>query len=89
MAQTPPSLSSPKNSPQASLARVLGVRDGIAIVFGTVGASVAAGSEHIEAVVRLATPIALWIACGCAALGTFVSGLRLLAIRRTSTAEAH
>jgi DHA2 family multidrug resistance protein-like MFS transporter len=61
----------------------------VAIVFGTVGASVAAGSEHIEAVVRLATPIALWIACGCAALGTFVSGLRLLAIRRTSTAEAH
>jgi DHA2 family multidrug resistance protein-like MFS transporter len=60
----------------------------VAIVFGTVGAVVAGGSEHLETVVRLATPTALWIACGCAALGTLASGLRLLAARRPSAAKA-
>ena len=59
----------------------------VAIVFGTVGAAVAVGGEHVENIVRLATPIALRLACGCAALGTLVSSLRLLVARRSSTAE--
>jgi DHA2 family multidrug resistance protein-like MFS transporter len=60
----------------------------VAIVFGTVGAAVAVGGEHVETVVRIATPITLWIACACAALGTVASGLRLLTVRRVPTAEA-
>ena len=60
----------------------------VAIIFGTVGAAVAVGGEHVETVVRLATPIALRLACGCAALGTLASGLRLLATRRSAPAEA-
>lgn len=60
----------------------------VAIVFGTIGAAVAVGGEHMETTVRLATPITLWIACGSAALGTVMSGLRLLALRGSSAAEA-
>jgi DHA2 family multidrug resistance protein-like MFS transporter len=60
----------------------------VAIVFGTLGAAVAAGTEHVETVVRVATPIALWLACGCAVLGTLFSGLRLLAARRSAAARA-
>jgi DHA2 family multidrug resistance protein-like MFS transporter len=60
----------------------------VAIVFGTLGAAVAAGTEHVETVVRVATPIALWLACGCAVLGTLFSGLRLLAARRSAAAGA-
>jgi DHA2 family multidrug resistance protein-like MFS transporter len=59
----------------------------VAIVFGTTGAAIAAGTEHLEIVVRSATPITLWIACGCAALGTVASGLRLVATRRPEAAE--
>jgi DHA2 family multidrug resistance protein-like MFS transporter len=59
----------------------------VAIVFGTTGAAIAAGAEHLEIVVRSATPITLWIACGCAALGTVASGLRLVAARRQTAAE--
>jgi DHA2 family multidrug resistance protein-like MFS transporter len=58
----------------------------VAIVFGTVGASVAGGGEHVENVVRIATPITLRIACGCATFGALVSGLRLLALRASKTA---
>jgi DHA2 family multidrug resistance protein-like MFS transporter len=61
----------------------------VAIVFGTLGASVAAGAEHLETVVRVATPIALWLACGCAAFGMLFSGLRLLTARRSAAAGAH
>jgi DHA2 family multidrug resistance protein-like MFS transporter len=60
----------------------------VAIVFGTLGAAVAAGAEHLETVVRAATPIALWLACGCATLGMLFSGLRLLAARRSAAAGA-
>jgi DHA2 family multidrug resistance protein-like MFS transporter len=60
----------------------------VAIVFGTIGAAVSAGSEHVETVVRNATPIALWIACGCAAVAIVASGLRLLAARRSIAAGA-
>jgi DHA2 family multidrug resistance protein-like MFS transporter len=60
----------------------------VAIVFASIGAAVAVGGEHIEATVRLATPIALWIACGSAALAMVMSGLRLLALRGSSAAEA-
>jgi len=61
----------------------------VAIVFGTLGAGVAAGAEHLETVVRAATPLALWIACGCAVLGTVFSGLRLLGARSSAAAGAH
>jgi DHA2 family multidrug resistance protein-like MFS transporter len=60
----------------------------VAIVFGSVGAAVATGGEHMETVVRLATPVALWIACGCAGLGTLASGLRLFATRRSQPVKA-
>jgi DHA2 family multidrug resistance protein-like MFS transporter len=60
----------------------------VAIVFGSVGAAVAIGGEHMETVVRLATPTTLWLACGGAGLATLASGLRLLAIRRPATAKA-
>jgi DHA2 family multidrug resistance protein-like MFS transporter len=59
----------------------------VAIVFGTLGTAVAGGSEHTENVVRAATPVALWIACGCAALGAVVSGMRLLAAPRAASPE--
>jgi DHA2 family multidrug resistance protein-like MFS transporter len=60
----------------------------VAIVFGTIGAAVATGGEHVETVVRLATPITLWIACACAVLGTLFSGLRLFTVRRAARVEA-
>jgi DHA2 family multidrug resistance protein-like MFS transporter len=60
----------------------------VAIVFGTIGAAVALGGEHVEHVVRVATPITLWIACGCAAVGTLVSGMRLFARRVARSMEA-
>jgi DHA2 family multidrug resistance protein-like MFS transporter len=48
----------------------------LAMVFGVFGASAAAGSASHDAVAH-ATPVALWLACGCAAVATFASGLRL------------
>jgi APA family basic amino acid/polyamine antiporter len=70
MAQTPPSLSSPKNSPQASLARVLGVRDGIAIVFGTViGSGIFLVPGPIaQKLPTLALVLLVWIAGGILSL---------------------
>ncbi len=61
----------------------------VAIMFGTLGAAVAAGAEHMETVVRSATPIALWLAAGCATLAMLASGLRLLTARRSAAAGAH
>ncbi len=61
----------------------------VAIVFGFFGASVAAGSAPHDAVMR-AAPAVLWIACGCAAIATVASGLRLRGARtavRTAAAE--
>ena len=60
----------------------------VAIVFGTVGAAVAVGGEHVETVVRIATPITLWIACGSAGLGAVASGFRLITLRRSLNAQA-
>lgn len=60
----------------------------VAIVFGTIGAAVARGSEHTENVVRAATPLTLWIACGCAVLGAVASGMRLFTARRSASPEA-
>jgi DHA2 family multidrug resistance protein-like MFS transporter len=48
----------------------------VGIVFGTLGAHAAHGST-LELTVRTATPIGLWIACGSAATGAILSGLRL------------
>jgi len=48
----------------------------VGIVFGTLGADAAHGTA-LELTVRTATPIGLWIACGSAATGAIISGLRL------------
>ncbi len=48
----------------------------VGIVFATLGADAAHGSA-LEHTVRTATPIGLWIACGSAATGAVLSGLRL------------
>ncbi len=60
----------------------------VAIVFGLLGTGVASGSEHVEAVVRIATPLTLWLAFGCAALGTIASGMRLVAARPAPAADS-
>jgi MFS transporter, DHA2 family, multidrug resistance protein len=49
----------------------------VAIVFGAFGASVAAGTAPHAAVAH-AAPAVLWLACGCAAVATIASGLRLV-----------
>jgi DHA2 family multidrug resistance protein-like MFS transporter len=59
----------------------------VAIVFGTVGAAVAAGGEHVETVVLIATPVTLWIACASAGCGAIASGFRLLTLRGSGRAE--
>jgi DHA2 family multidrug resistance protein-like MFS transporter len=59
----------------------------VAIVFGTIGASVAVGGEHVENVVRISTPITLWLACSATTLGTIASSLRLLATRGAAPAS--
>jgi len=48
----------------------------VAIVFGTFGASIAAGAQTHGLVAR-AAPSVLWLACGFAGLATVASGLRL------------
>jgi DHA2 family multidrug resistance protein-like MFS transporter len=60
----------------------------VAIVFGTLGLAGSGGHAQTDTVVRVATPVALWLACGCAALAMLVSALRLRSARRSSTAEA-
>ena len=50
----------------------------VAIAFGSFGASVATAGSAREAVLH-ATPVALWIACACAAIATIASALRLIA----------
>ncbi len=50
----------------------------VAIVFGVVGAKLG-DAHHLTSLARVATPVTLWIACGCASAATVVSGLRLLA----------
>jgi MFS transporter, DHA2 family, multidrug resistance protein len=57
----------------------------VAIVFGVFGASLANGATHD--VVARAAPAVLWLACGCAALATFASGLRLLPSAATASAS--
>jgi hypothetical protein len=52
----------------------------VAIVFGAFGASAAAGAATRD-VVAHAAPAVLWIACGCAAVATLVSALRLRGLR--------
>ena len=47
----------------------------VAIVFGIVGAAFAGAASRD--VVAHAAPAVLWLACGCAALATLASGLRL------------
>jgi DHA2 family multidrug resistance protein-like MFS transporter len=49
----------------------------VAIVFGAIAATFAGSSEPIADIVRIATPTALWIACGCATFGAIASALRL------------
>jgi DHA2 family multidrug resistance protein-like MFS transporter len=51
----------------------------VAIVFGAVGASMAAGATAGD-VVAHAAPAVLWLACGCAAAATLASGVRLRAL---------
>ncbi len=48
----------------------------VGIIFATLGAAASHGPA-LESAVRTATPIALWIACGAAATGAIISGLRL------------
>lgn len=60
----------------------------VAIVFGTYGTTLAGGGEHVGNIVRVTTPITLWLACGCAVLATVTSAMRLIAGRRATTAEA-
>lgn len=60
----------------------------VAIVFGTLGTALAGAGAASENIVRIATPVTLWLACGCATLATLASGLRLVTARRTPTAEA-
>jgi DHA2 family multidrug resistance protein-like MFS transporter len=57
----------------------------VAIVFGAFGAS-AAGSAAPRDVVALAAPAVLWVACGCAAVATLASALRLRGIRAGASA---
>jgi DHA2 family multidrug resistance protein-like MFS transporter len=50
----------------------------VAIVFGVIGASL--GDAHqLTSLARVATPVTLWIACGCASAAAIVSALRLRA----------
>jgi DHA2 family multidrug resistance protein-like MFS transporter len=60
----------------------------VAIIFGTIGAAISAGAEHVESVVREAMPVALWLAAACATAAMLASGLRLLAARRSAPARA-
>ncbi len=52
----------------------------VAIVFGAFGASVAGGAAPHDIVTR-AAPAVLWLACGCAAVATLASAVRLRGIR--------
>jgi DHA2 family multidrug resistance protein-like MFS transporter len=54
---------------------------GTAIVFGAIGASVAAGHDHAAVIVLTATPITLWLGCAVALIGITFSAFRLLAKR--------
>ena len=58
----------------------------VAIVFGAFGASVAAGTAPRD-VFAHAVPAVLWLACGCAAVATLVSALRLRGIRAGAPAQ--
>jgi DHA2 family multidrug resistance protein-like MFS transporter len=60
----------------------------VAIIFGTLGLAGAGSNAHIDSVVRVATPIALWLACGCAAVAMIVSALRLRAWPETNAVNA-
>jgi len=51
----------------------------VAIVFGAIGASTAAGATEAHGLVAHAAPAVLWLACGFAGIATIASGLRLRA----------
>jgi DHA2 family multidrug resistance protein-like MFS transporter len=57
----------------------------VAIVFGAFGASAAASAAPRD-VVAHAAPAVLWLACGCAAVATLASALRLRGIRAGASA---
>jgi DHA2 family multidrug resistance protein-like MFS transporter len=57
----------------------------VAIVFGVLGASITAGTPT-GMLVAHATPVVLWIACGCAGIATAASALRLRRRHRNPTA---
>ena len=59
----------------------------VAIVFGLFGASIADGTPA-AAVVGHAAPVVLWVACGCAAIATGASALRLRRIAPRAAAAA-
>jgi MFS transporter, DHA2 family, multidrug resistance protein len=57
----------------------------VAILFGTLGASLAGGAAPHDVVAR-AAPVVLWLACACAAVATIASGLRLRGEPTTASA---
>jgi DHA2 family multidrug resistance protein-like MFS transporter len=58
----------------------------VAIVFGAFGASAVAGAAPRD-VVAHAAPAVLWLACGCAAVATVASALRLRGLRAAAPAQ--
>ncbi|MFN2462159.1 MAG: MFS transporter, partial [Candidatus Velthaea sp.] len=60
----------------------------VGIVFGAATGAAIGGSDHAAGIVRVATPVALWIGCACAALAMVASGFRLLTARRRGGVEA-
>jgi len=60
----------------------------VAIVFGTLGLAGNSGHAGTDSLVRVATPLALWLGCGCAVLAMIFSALRLRLLRGSEAARA-
>lgn len=59
----------------------------VAIVFATIGATLAGAGAHFATVARSATPLALWLACASTTIAMLASASRIFSVRQNAVRQ--